>query len=75
MREMWDVEAAHIAELDPFELLPEPFARVQLGGIGWQALQVQALCRAPRQELLDDLAAMDRRPILEDDHAAGHFAE
>ena len=71
---MWKVETAQVPQFDLFELLPDPLARIEFGRIGWQALQVQALCRAPRQELLDDLAAMDRRPILEDDHAAGHFA-
>jgi hypothetical protein len=75
MRQMRDVEATDIAELDPFQLLPEPFARVQLRGIGWEALQMQALCRAPRQELLDHLAAMDRRTIPDNDHAAWHLAQ
>src|ERR687896_671541 len=53
VRQMWDIEAAHMAELVPLQLLPEPFAGGQLGGIGWQALQMQALCRATCQELLD----------------------
>jgi hypothetical protein len=74
MRQMWDIAAAHMAELDPVQLWPEPFAGVPLGGIGWQALQMQALCRAPRQELLDDRAAMERRTIPDDDHAAGPLA-
>jgi hypothetical protein len=38
-----DVEAADIAQLDPFELLPEPLARVELRGIGREPLQMQAL--------------------------------
>jgi hypothetical protein len=38
MTQMWDVKTAYIAQLDPFELLPEALARVQLRGIGRQAL-------------------------------------
>jgi hypothetical protein len=75
LRQMGDVETAHVAKLNAFQLLPEPFAGVQLGGIGGQALQVQALCRTPRQELLDDTAAMDRCPIPDEDQAAGHLAQ
>jgi hypothetical protein len=75
MRQMRDVEATHIAELDPLQLLPEPFAGVQLRGIGWQALQMQALRRTPRQELLDGLAAMDRRTIPDEHHPAWDLAQ
>jgi hypothetical protein len=38
MTQMSDVKTAYIAQLDPFELLPEALARVQLRGIGRQAL-------------------------------------
>jgi hypothetical protein len=38
MTQRWDVKIAHMAQLDPFELLPEALARVQLRGIGRQAL-------------------------------------
>jgi hypothetical protein len=38
MTQMSDVKTAYIAQLDPFELLPEALARVQLPGIGRQAL-------------------------------------
>jgi hypothetical protein len=41
--EMRDIEAAHIAQVDPFELLPEAFTRVQLQGIAWQPPEVQPL--------------------------------
>jgi hypothetical protein len=33
MPQMWDVETAHIAELDPLQLSPEALTRVQLRGI------------------------------------------
>ena len=74
LRQVGDVETAHVAKLNPFQLLPAPCARVQLGGIGGQALQMQALCRTPRQERLDDTAAMARGPIPAEDQAAGPLA-
>jgi hypothetical protein len=46
MRQVRDVEAGYIAQFHPFELLPKTLARVQLWGIGGQALQMQALRRA-----------------------------
>jgi hypothetical protein len=75
MRQVGDVVAADMAALDPCELWLAPLAGVQLGGIGWQALQVQALCRSPRQELLDDTAAVERRPVPDAHHAAGPLAQ
>jgi hypothetical protein len=41
--EMGEIEAAQIPQLDPFDLLPETFARVQLRSIGWQALHILCL--------------------------------
>jgi hypothetical protein len=38
MLQMGDVEAAHIAQLDAFKLLPEALARVRIRGIRRQAL-------------------------------------
>lgn len=64
-----------MAELDPFQLLPEPFPGVQLGGRGRQALQVEARRRASREQLLDGLAAVDRRAIPDEPHPAGHLAQ
>ena len=49
---MRDVEAAHIAQLDAFELLPQAFVRIEFGGVCRQALQVQPLSRAIRQNIL-----------------------
>src|SRR5215510_10975218 len=63
-------------EVSPFDALqlgPEPLARVQLRGIGWQALQVQPRRGASGQELLDELTAMNGGAIPEDDPPAGHF--
>ena len=57
--EMRNIEAAHITEFDPFELLPEALARIQFRRIRRQALQVKALRRATGQELLDDTTAVN----------------
>jgi hypothetical protein len=73
MRQMWDVETAQIAPLHPCELVPEALARVQLWGIGWQALQMEALRCTVREELPDGVAAVDWRAIPEDDQAAGYL--
>jgi hypothetical protein len=62
-----------MAQLDSFELLPEARARVQLWGIGWQTLQMQSRRCAIGQALFDDLTAMNRGAIPDDDPAAGHL--
>jgi hypothetical protein len=67
--------ATDVAQLDAFQLRPEPFVRVQLRGIGWEAFQVNPLRAAMRQELFDDLAAVNGRAIPNDHHAAGHLAQ
>ena len=72
---MGEIDAAQVAQLDPFELLPEALPRVQLWGMGRQAFRVQPLRRPIRQEGLDDMTAVDRRPIPDDDHAAGHLTQ
>jgi hypothetical protein len=44
-----------MAPLHAFELLPDALVGIELWGLGWQVLQMQALCRASREELLDDM--------------------
>jgi hypothetical protein len=72
---MRDIEAADIAQLDPFELLPKAFTRIQLRGIGWQPLQVQPLCHAMHQELLNAMTAVNRGAIPDNDYPARHFTQ
>ena len=69
------IEATHVAQLDPFELVPEAFVRVQLGGIGREAFQVHPSRGAIGQELLDDVTAVNGGAIPNDHHAAGHLAQ
>jgi hypothetical protein len=54
---MRNIEAAHIAELDPFELLPETLARIQLRRIRRHALR-KPLSGAPEQ-IHDDLQRLE----------------
>ena len=72
---MGKIATAHVTPFDAFELWPEALARVQLRGIGRQALQGNVWCRALRQALLDNLTPMHRGPIPHDDHAAGYLAQ
>ena len=72
---MREVQAAEITQLDPLQVAPEAFARIQLRRIGGQSLEVEALRRAVGQECLDGMAAMDGGAIPDDDHAAWHLAQ
>jgi hypothetical protein len=72
---MRNSEAAHIPELDTFELLPEALARIQCRRLRRQALQVKALRRALGQELLDDTTAVHGGAVPDDDHAAWDFTQ
>src|SRR5262245_27137864 len=72
---MREVEATHIAQFDPFEVGPQPLTRIQLGSIGWEPFQMDAMSGAVRQKALDYTAAVNRRPIPNDDHAAGYLAQ
>jgi hypothetical protein len=70
-----DITTTHVAELDARELGPEALARVQLRSIGRQALQMEALRRTIRQELSNDLTAMDWSAVPDEDHAARSLAQ
>ena len=61
--EVGQITAADVAEFDAFERVPEAFGRVQLGRVGRQGFEVQALGRALCQEVPDDLGPMDGRAI------------
>lgn len=72
---MPQIKTAEVAELDPFELLPDAFVRIQLWGIGWQTLQMDAGRCSIREEFLDGMAAVDRRSIPENHHLARDFPQ
>ena len=60
------VAAADIGQLDPLEVVPDPLRRVQVRRIPRQALQPQPLGRSALQEVLDQLALVDRRSVPDD---------
>lgn len=72
---MGKIEATHIPQLSPFELVPEALARIQLRSIRREPFDVEALRRAIGQELFDHVTAMNWGPIPDNDQAAGHLAQ
>jgi hypothetical protein len=75
MPQMGDVDAADMAQLHPFELLPEALARVQLRRLGGEPLQVEALGCPIGQERLDDLTTVNGGTVPDDDHPAWDFTQ
>jgi hypothetical protein len=73
--QVWKIEATQVAQLDAFELLPEPLTRIQFRSIGRQTLYMQPLCCTIREELSDGTAAVDGSATPDDDHAAGALAQ
>jgi hypothetical protein len=72
---MVEIEAAHVAEFDPLQVPPQPFTGIQFRRIGGQALHVEAWGGPSGQELFDEVTAMNRRPVPEDQQTAGHLAQ
>lgn len=72
---MTESTAAYIPEFDALQVGPEALARIQFWGIGWQALDVEALRRAMGQECLDDVTTVNWRPIPDHHQTAGHFPQ
>jgi hypothetical protein len=73
--QMLEIEATDIAQFDPLEVSPEPLTGIQLGRIGRQPFQVNAVCRPVPQKRLDHLTAVDGGPIPDDHHAPGHLPQ
>jgi hypothetical protein len=69
------IGAAAVLELDALQVVPDALIRVQLGRIARQALQMQALGRPRRQEVLDRLPFVDGGPIPDDEHLAADLAQ
>ena len=72
---MTERPAAYIAELNPLQVRPEPLARIQFRGIGGEALHLKPVRRPIRQELLDDVTAMNWGPVPDEHQAAGHLPQ
>src|SRR2546422_3640376 len=64
--------ATDISQLDIFQIVPDPFIRVQVGSIRWQLFHFQpprtTRCLHLRQEAFDCLVSMNRCSIPDDQH-------
>jgi hypothetical protein len=69
------IRTAAIAQLDPLEVVPQPLSRIELWGVAGHLLQMPAFGGASGEEVLDRLAAMDRRPISNDEQRATDLAQ
>lgn len=72
--QMREAEAAHMAQLDAFELRPQALTRMQVRGIGGETLDIEPLPGPIREERWDHAAALNRCPIPDDDQATWPFA-
>jgi hypothetical protein len=72
---MREIEATHITELDPFEVGPQPLTRIQLGSIGREPLQMDAVRCAVPQKRLDHVTAVNGGSIPNNDHATGDLPQ
>lgn len=69
------VVTAHVAQLDPFEVVPDALVRVEVRRVAGQPLQMEAVGGPVAQEVFDDVAAMDRRPIPDHGDVADDLVE
>jgi hypothetical protein len=73
--EIVQIGAAHVPQLDAFEIRPDTLIRVEIGRVAWQLLQAQPLGSTLSQEVFDRLTAMDRRSIPDDQHLARYLSQ
>src|SRR6266851_5303044 len=69
------ISTAAVAQLDALEVVPPPFDRIALGRRAGQLLQMEALGRTAGAVVLDRLAAMNGRPVPDDEQLAMDFAQ
>src|ERR671919_3080711 len=55
-----------ILQLYPFQVVPDPLVGVQLGGVGWQLLQMDSLAGRAGQKSFDLLAPVNGTAIPDD---------
>jgi hypothetical protein len=73
--EIVQIGAAHVPQLDAFEIRPDTLIRVEIGRVARQLFQAQSLGSTLRQEVFEGLTAMNRRPVPEHQQLAGHVAQ
>lgn len=65
------VRAAQVPQLDPLEVLPHPFVRVEVGRVGRQPLQMYGRRAAIGQVVLDRPAMVNGRAVPDDQQPLG----
>src|SRR5712692_10003672 len=73
--EFGQIETTPVAQLDAFQIAPNPLVRIQIGGVTGQGFQMDPLGCARGQKVFDDLAAMDWGAIPDDQELAGNVAQ
>ncbi len=72
---MLQITSTKVFEFASFEQIPDPFVRIEFGRIARQAFQMETFSSTLRKEILDDLAAMDRGPIPNDEQLPSDLAQ
>jgi hypothetical protein len=65
------IRTAQVAHLDPFEIVPGPFLRVEIGCVAGKAFQMDTLGRPRGQKLLDHRGAVNGRAVPHHQQLAG----
>ena len=73
--EVSQVLAADVGQVDVLEVVPDALVRVEVRGVAGKLFELDASGAALGQEVLDRLAAMDRRAVPDDQELAGDVAE
>ena len=68
------VVTTDVAQFPVFQIVPDPFDWIQIGGVSRQAFQPNPLPCRP-QELFDRLAPVDRRAIPDDPQLTRHVTQ
>lgn len=69
-----EVVTAAVLQLAALEQIPDARVGIELRRLGGQPFEVQPLCRPGGEEILDRLAAVDRRAIPDHEPLAAHLA-
>ena len=69
------IGAAEVAQFDVLEIVPDALVGIQVRGVARQLLQLEPRRGPLRQEVLDGLGAMDRRPIPDHEQLARNLAQ
>src|SRR5712691_6678995 len=69
------VATADIAQLHPFEVIPDALIGVEIGGIARQLFQMQALGRPALEKVFDLVSAMNGRAVPDEQDRAPDLAQ